>query len=182
LRERDEAADRRFGDLDRNRDGRITRDEWNGSRDEFERLDRNGDWVLSPAEVGTRGQGGGLVAQPPAIVQVPAGRSWTDTGLIVQPGDRVTFEATGRVRLSDNNQDVADAGGSVTGRRAPNAPLPQAPAGALIARVDDAPPAAVGAAGTVLRVAAHGRLYLGVNDDYAGDNAGAFRVRVVIAR
>ena len=42
---------RNDSDLDRNRDGRITRDEWNGSRDEFEALDKNSDWVLTRTEM-----------------------------------------------------------------------------------------------------------------------------------
>ncbi|HEX9967458.1 MAG TPA: EF-hand domain-containing protein [Solirubrobacterales bacterium] len=41
---------RRFRNLDRNRDGRLTRLEWTGSSADFERLDRNRDGVLSPRE------------------------------------------------------------------------------------------------------------------------------------
>ena len=41
---------RRFQDLDRNRDNRLSRIEWNGSRASFNRLDRNRDGVLSPSE------------------------------------------------------------------------------------------------------------------------------------
>lgn len=38
--------DRAFNNLDRNRDGRINRDEWSGNRLDFDRLDRNNDgWV-----------------------------------------------------------------------------------------------------------------------------------------
>lgn len=41
----------RFDDLDTNRDGRITRHEWHASDDAFRWLDRDGDGVLSRAEV-----------------------------------------------------------------------------------------------------------------------------------
>jgi hypothetical protein len=60
--------------------------------------------------------------------------------------------------------------------------MPAVPAGTLIARIDDGPAAAVGSPGAVLRVPVDGRLYLGVNDDHATDNRGAFRVTVHIAR
>jgi Ca2+-binding EF-hand superfamily protein len=41
---------RRFRDLDRNRDNRLTRTEANGAGARFDRLDRNGDGVLTPNE------------------------------------------------------------------------------------------------------------------------------------
>jgi Ca2+-binding EF-hand superfamily protein len=44
--------------LDTNRDGRITRDEWRGSYDTFQQLDRNGDGVLSQADRGDRNRTG----------------------------------------------------------------------------------------------------------------------------
>ena len=40
-----------FSDLDRDRDGRVERNEWHGSADAFEWMDRNNDGVLSRAEV-----------------------------------------------------------------------------------------------------------------------------------
>jgi len=41
---------RRFRDLDRNRDNRLSPVEWTGSRASFDRLDRNRDGALSPNE------------------------------------------------------------------------------------------------------------------------------------
>jgi hypothetical protein len=46
----DRTSDRRFHDLDRNRDGRLNRAEWNGDRRDFDRLDRNDDGWLSLSE------------------------------------------------------------------------------------------------------------------------------------
>jgi Ca2+-binding EF-hand superfamily protein len=40
----------RFDDLDRNRDGRLTRAEWQGEQASFERVDRNGDNRVTRAE------------------------------------------------------------------------------------------------------------------------------------
>lgn len=173
--------DRRFTVLDRNRDQRITRDEWDGTRDAFERLDRDGDWVLTRAEMAS------VSALPPQTeggmtIQVSAERVWTDTGLIVEAGDRITFDAQGTVRLSAHGDDTADPQGARSGRLAAGAPMPAIPAGTLIARIDDGPAAAVGSPRASLRVPRDGRLYLGVNDDHAADNRGAFRVSVFIAR
>jgi EF hand domain-containing protein len=41
---------RRFEFLDRNRDERLSRNEWNGSSATFDRIDRNRDGILSPGE------------------------------------------------------------------------------------------------------------------------------------
>jgi EF hand domain-containing protein len=40
----------RFQNLDRNRDDRLSINEWTGSRDVFDRIDRNRDGILSPSE------------------------------------------------------------------------------------------------------------------------------------
>lgn len=45
------SSDMRFRGLDRNRDGRITRNEWRGNNRSFQRHDWNGDGVLSGDEV-----------------------------------------------------------------------------------------------------------------------------------
>jgi Ca2+-binding EF-hand superfamily protein len=47
----DDDREETFADLDGDRDGRVDRSEWHGSRDAFEWLDRNNDGVLSRAEV-----------------------------------------------------------------------------------------------------------------------------------
>ena len=49
--------DDRFDSLDNNRNGRIERNEWQGSADAFDWLDRNGDNILSRAEVVGEGSG-----------------------------------------------------------------------------------------------------------------------------
>lgn len=176
------AVDRRFARLDRNRDARVTRDEWDGTRDAFERLDRDGDWVLTRDEMTAPPSAPPRQAEGGIVIQVSAERVWTDTGLIVEAGDRITFDAQGTVRLSANGDDTAGPRGARSGRLAPGAPMPAIPAGTLIARIDDGPVAAVGNPRASLRVPRDGRLYLGVNDDHAADNRGAFRVSVFIAR
>jgi Ca2+-binding EF-hand superfamily protein len=47
----DDDRDDAFADIDHDRDGRVERSEWHGSRETFEWLDRNNDGVLTRAEV-----------------------------------------------------------------------------------------------------------------------------------
>src|SRR5437867_6936609 len=86
----------RLAALDRNRDGVVERYEWRGTRAEFNQLDINRDGVLSRRElaraddfesVGTSGQ----------LVIVDGRQAWTDTGIWVEAGDLISFEAEGRV-------------------------------------------------------------------------------------
>jgi len=58
-----------------------------------------------------------------------------------------------------------------------SSPFPNAFAGALIGRVGNSAPFAIGNAAT-LGMPASGQLYLGINDDQVADNHGAFIVKV----
>jgi len=175
----DEWFDRgeRFEYLDANNNGRIERREWHMSLDAFNRLDDNRDGVLSRAEVNDEFTGFGAVATAGEAVIVDSSVRWTDTGINVRAGDTLTFDAEGRIRMSDNPGDFADAGGSATGRRATESLIPNAPAGGLLARVGNSSPVYVGERRT-LRAPVSGRLYLGVNDDHLADNQGEYRVIV----
>jgi PA-IL-like protein/EF hand domain-containing protein len=165
-----------FRRLDRNDDGLISRREWLGTRGIFNQRDANRDGLLTrremgldePAAVGTAGFGDFII--------VGGTDQWTDTGLTLRPGDRVTFNAEGTIHMSPDPNDTAGPEGSR--RLAPDAPLGQQAAGTLIARIGDGAPIAVGASRTI--TARGGRLLLGVNDDYLGDNSGEFRVVVTI--
>ena len=113
------------------------------------------------------------------MVVVDSSARWTDTGIDVRVGDMLMFEADGNVRLSDNPGDFANASGSESGRRAAGAPVANAPAGGLIARIGNSAPVYVGDRRSV-RVPRAGRLYLGVNDDHLADNEGTYRVTVSV--
>jgi hypothetical protein len=104
---------------------------------------------------------------------------WTDTGISVRAGDTITFDGQGTVRISNNRNDIAGVGGTLSGRREANAPLPNQTAGALIARIGNSPPLFIGNRRSV-RAPFSGRLYLGVNDDYLNDNSGDFQVTVAV--
>jgi Ca2+-binding EF-hand superfamily protein len=173
-----------FAQLDTNRNGRVELNEWHWSRVSFTGRDKNRDGALTRDEL--------PVASAPAAATVgTAGRTlvvdsttrWTDTGINVRAGQYVTIQATGTVQMSTDANDVADPWGARSGRKAPNAPDPNMPAGGLVAMISGSTPVFVGnRTDTRLRMPATGRLYLSVNDDYLGDNRGEFRVTINVER
>ena len=126
-----------------------------------------------PSEVAT----GGEPADIGEGIAVPANQQWVATGIIVRKGDAFRFNATGQIRLSGNSNDRAQPAGSLTGRRAPGAPLPEELAGALIGRIGNGQPFGIGNLPSV-RMPDSGPLYLGINDDSLGDNSGQYRVAI----
>jgi hypothetical protein len=131
----------------------------------------------------TSGASSGPLSGGERLVTVMGNADWVDTGLTVRQGQVVTFTSSGEITLSADSNDKANPGGSATGRKAANAPVPTSNAGALIARVGGArgrgasAVVAVGDQKTVTMPAA-GRLFLRVNDDHVGDNSGQFEVRI----
>jgi len=111
-------------------------------------------------------------------ITVPSTQQWTPTGIRVNQGDRLQFQSSGEINLRPaGNNDRANVAGSITGRTAPNSPLPMALAGALIGRIDNGQPWGLGNQTTIVAPAS-GLLYLGVNDDLLTDNSGSFTVRI----
>jgi len=185
----------RFARMDVNRDDVISLDEWYGSRFAFNREDVNHDGVLTRREFmdavgngaasgirGTNGNGindggGRAIGTRGQAIRVDSRQAWTDSGIYVNVGDVLTFDADGSAQLSDNQSDVATPNGARSGRHAEKAPLSQDAAGALIARIGNSAPFVVGSQKT-MRVESSGRLMLGINDDYTDDNSGVFNVRI----
>jgi len=161
--------------LDRNNDGILTTSEWKGSRSELTDLDLNHDGVLTQREY----VGIDTSSRPPdvRIVDVDARVRWVYAGFVVDKGDVLTLTTDGSVQLSDDPDDTAIASGAPSGRRAPEAPMPQELAGALIARIGNAAPFGVGDQRQIIAPAS-GQLFLSVNDDHLADNHGRFRVRI----
>jgi Ca2+-binding EF-hand superfamily protein len=169
-----------FASVDYNRNGVISREEWHWSRGSFDTRDTNNDGVISRREYDVSGNTTSNAGSLHRELQVPSTQAWTDTGIDVRAGDVIRVNADGMIQLSDNPNDRANPSGA--GRRAPNAPVGTAPAGALLVRIGNSAPVYVGANGTVPRAPVGGRLYLGVNDDHLPDNAGQFRAVVDVAR
>lgn len=115
---------------------------------------------------------------PTGSIRVPGNATWVPTNIMVRRGERVVFAVNGQVQLSDDASDIATAGGSHKGRRSAGAPLPADLAGALIAKVGNSAPFAIGDQTSPILMPAAGQLFLGVNDDYVNDNRGEFVVQV----
>jgi hypothetical protein len=131
--------------------------------------------------------GGGSSSQPsrpadppPGGFSVPATRVWVDTGIQVRSGQMVAFNAKGEVFVGEGD-DKAGSAGAYSGRVAgPRAEIPGLPVGALIGKVANTRPFAIGNQTQALRMPATGVLFLGVNDDQHGDNRGEFRVDIFV--
>ncbi len=139
--------------------------------------------VISRPEnaVATSGSTPGIANTPsvPGAITVQANQPWTSTGITIKKGQRVSFTITGEVQLSDDPNDIATGDGAKSGRKAVSAPLQQAAAGALIAKVGtNGAPFPLGNGQQSVVMPAAGVLYLGVNDDGFADNKGNFQVVV----
>jgi len=167
-----------FNSLDYDHNGSIARNEWHWSLGSFDERDANRDGMLSRREFeGIYGDPIDRNSTVSRTVQVNSQQRWTDAGIDVRRGEVVTFSASGEIQMSDNSSDMATPAGSRQGRKAPDAPILNQPAGALLAKVGDFSPILVGDRATVT-MPVSGRLYLGVNDDHLPDNRGSFTVTI----
>jgi peptidase M23-like protein len=122
------------------------------------------------------------------IVKVLADRPWTNTGINVKNGDRVSIKASGTINVASGS---AGANFTPDGRQSCIADNSFVAAGlhcwSLIGGIGGYPPQEVGSARTFrvsLPRGQTGRLYLGVNDQIAhfGDNSGYWTARIVVRR
>ena len=165
-----------FYDIGGTRPLRITVDTPSGRRD-FNSSDVARIYLDTPGAGAVATAGSAQAAQPsePGAIVVPANQQWVATGLTVRRGETVNFRATGEVQLSSDSNDRARTTGAMSQRRAAGSPLPDQFAGALIGRIGNGQPFAIGDQ-TSLQMPASGPLYLGVNDDVVNDNQGQFNV------
>ncbi len=130
------------------------------------------------------------------VISVPGNTDWTDTGLDVREGQEIYFYANGRITLQVGNPD-ADCGPAGYNLRTVQQPLQDQNLGALIGKVvisvnvvvdketgeekkeEVARVFFIGAEGRV-EMPASGRLFLGINENVVGDNAGRFGVTLII--
>ena len=127
--------------------------------------------TATPAAVATSGQAA------TASIRVSATQAWTDTGITVNAGDRVVFHASGQIAFGRSSGQTSDPNGNAAEKRA-NYPDPTVPVGALIGKVGNSAPFAIGMQTQPLPMPASGRLMLGVNDNELGDNSGFYTVTV----
>ena len=92
--------------------------------------------------------------------RVAASQVWTDTGLDLEPGDRVHIY--GKVMACEGPKPSEKA----------HLPLPSAPGGALLAKLHGEANPILASPDADLPIIENSRLYLGVNDNELGDNSG----------
>ena len=118
----------------------------------------------------------------PLEFQVSPSHGWTDTGLDLQPGEIAKISAVS----SNSSEQSADSGlrtcspaGLTSAASKSDVPLPSAPAGALIARLQaaNAVPVLVGN-GTDLHIEQAAHLFLGMNSTGTPLCQGGFTVKV----
>ena len=120
------------------------------------------------------GTAGTLGRRQTTTFTVPGNQQWIETDISVQQGANVDFRVTGEVEFAPNAR-VTSAGAPRNAPGGPEVPIPNAPAGALIGRIDNGQPFLIGR-NTSVRMPASGTLFLGINDDNVSDNNGNFRV------
>jgi len=130
--------------------------------------------IARPDNATTGTSGAAATPSVPGAITVQANQPWTSTGMTVRRGQSLSFTSTGEIQLSDDPSDLADANGAKKARYAANAPMKQVLAGALIGRIGNGAPFAVG--NQTIAAPASGVLFLGVNDDGFADNKGNFQV------
>jgi len=120
------------------------------------------------------------ISHPLGPFNVDGRAAWVRTGVVVRQGERVSFEASGQVRWGQGREQVAGPEGADNPDRVRrDYPVPQLGAGALVGRVEDSQPFAIGASRDPIVMPAGGELYLGINDNLRSDNGGGFSVRVI---
>lgn len=140
------------------------------ARIELDDAEPGGDWGFEPGN----GRPSGLRER---TVQVSASTPWTDTGIVVRPGQVIFVDASGQVRWGRDRRDGPE--GEDDSPFNPGRPIPNRPAAALIGRIDGSDDVFfIGAERGPIRMRRGGRLLLGINDDVLQDNSGAFRVVV----
>jgi len=132
------------------------------------------------------------------VIAVAGDDAWTDTGLEVASGDVISFRAEGKITLQKGNPEAECGPGGydlqtlqqvITGRNL----------GSLIGKVvigvtvlvdeltkeerrEEAAVFFYVGAESRIEMPAKGRLFLGINENVIGDNAGEFRVTVTAPR
>jgi hypothetical protein len=109
---------------------------------------------------------------------IAGNQPWVDTGIQVKARDQVTFRVTGGVATVGNSPLVGPQG--KTGALSDKYPMPTMQNGALIGRIGTGQPFPIGSQQTPIQMPSDGTLQLGINDDYFGDNSGAFTVTIMV--
>jgi hypothetical protein len=117
------------------------------------------------------------------IVTVPGDQAWTDTGIYLNVGDTVTISASGSVTMTTDGHipPMSPAGfppnctaGEVYGQYSVPFPAAQLPCWSLVGEIGTGGPIFEIGTNTIFQAQMAGEFYLGVNDNYLGDNSGSW--------
>jgi hypothetical protein len=125
---------------------------------------------------GRRGSTTGGSADFGGQIRVPGNTQWMPSGVNVHAGDTLRFSVTGQVNAPDNNGN-RNGGQGRTINRSRSLPLSNAPAGALIGRIENSRPFLISNQAS-MQMPADGQLYLGINDSSVVGNTGDYYVTV----
>ncbi|MFN8508335.1 MAG: hypothetical protein U0547_12335 [Dehalococcoidia bacterium] len=116
-------------------------------------------------------------------VPVPAREPWWDTAIDISAGSTLSVTASGLIYNSGSGVGVDPSGrtspNQVPGTQCGGFLVPDAGCWSLVGRIGQGPAFPVGMH-TTITAAAAGRLYLSVNDDYFGDNSGAWQATISV--
>jgi len=115
--------------------------------------------------------------------KLDGGKVWTDTGMILEPGQRVVFAAEGNLRYSDAKADNGPAGLTRNFKDLIRIlPFNDAGRGAVIGRIGDADvaqPFLIGASKDMTSPI-HGKLAIGINQADSDTGDGSYTVKVTV--
>jgi dienelactone hydrolase len=110
-------------------------------------------------------------------LEVPGDQHWLDSGVDIQPGDRIAFTAAGSVTCPAADPTGPDGLSRGWADLLRVIPLNSAGRGALIARIGDGNPFLVGTKRD-LQIKQGGRLFFGINQGGTETSTGSFKVNV----
>ncbi len=114
------------------------------------------------------------------IVDIQADRAWQDTGVYVNPGDRVILmQIEGRWTNFAEGGEWFDANGSPSLWLSEERPLPIVHGGVLIGRIGEGGSVFPVGRWSEITVAEEGPLYLMMNSGSLGDNQGSITVQII---
>jgi hypothetical protein len=105
-------------------------------------------------------------------IRVPGNTQWMPSGVNVHAGDTLRFNVTGQVNAPGNRNN--GQGRAINRQR--SLPLGNAPAGALIGRVENSRPFLI--SDQAVQMPADGQLYFGINDNSVAGNTGDYYVTI----
>ncbi len=170
-------VDGRLTDISGTRPKILHADTPSGQR-EFMSSDVAQIYLYAPRRAAAVAPAQALASAPAGAIIVQGNQPWTSAGISVRKGDRIAFAGTGDIMIAANASSGVGGSPAATSPSS-RYPVFNSPCGALIARVGNGAPFAIGPnVPQPVTMPANGQLFLGVNDDAFGDNSGTFAVTI----